>query len=62
MSDPKLICGMNYIPYTELRVPSTRIAKAKFPVFESHAHLGKLVIGDNYDTLGRKKYGKGCLG
>jgi hypothetical protein len=51
MSDPKLICGMNYIPYTELRVPSTRIAKAKFPVFESHAHLGKLVIGDNYDTL-----------
>ncbi|HBN84877.1 MAG TPA: amidohydrolase [Clostridiales bacterium] len=51
MSDPNLICGMNYIPHTTLRAPSTRIEKAKFPVFEAHAHLGKLVIGDNYDTL-----------
>ncbi len=51
MAEPKLICGMNYIPYNELKVKSTRILKAKYPVFDAHGHLGKLVLGDNYDTL-----------
>ena len=51
MAEPKLICGMNYIPYTELRVPATNIVKAKFPVTEAHGHLGSLVLGENYDTL-----------
>ena len=44
-----------FTPQSELRVPETQIDGPKYPVYDAHAHFGKLLLGDDYasryDTL-----------
>jgi len=38
----------DYNPIPELVVPEHLITKPKFPVFDIHTHMGKLLLGDDY--------------
>jgi Tat protein secretion system quality control protein TatD with DNase activity len=40
-----------YIPKSELIVDEHHISKPAFPVIDTHAHFGRLLLGDNYDDL-----------
>lgn len=39
-----------YIPKSELIVEEHQISKPAFPVIDTHAHFGRLLLGDNYGS------------
>ncbi len=51
MEERKCVCGMNYIPSTELVVKKTIIKKPLFEVIDIHGHFGSLILGDDYENL-----------
>jgi len=38
----------DFNPVSELRVHKTEITMPKYPVYDAHAHFGKLLLGDDY--------------
>lgn len=38
-----------YKPLTEAKLKTTEIKRAKYPIFDIHTHMGKLLLGDDYD-------------
>ena len=40
----------DFIPQSELIVKETYIEKPRFPVYDSHSHWGRLLLGDDYPS------------
>ena len=51
MRNKKTILLSDFKPVSQLVLPVHEIKRPRFPVIDIHTHFGRLILGENYESL-----------